>query len=211
MKMNKGRDMNTKIEKLTSVFKSKYLSTYKLDFMDKTGKAGEWYAVSRRNEKKYKENLNLDKKMLDAVLIVSYHVDLKKLIMIKQFRVPLNAYLYEIPAGLIDDCETPEESCKRELKEETGLDLIKIVDKKERIFSSCGLTDECFNMYFVTCNGEISDKFLTQAEEIEIIPVDQEDCKKIINSPDKKLDMKALYAMELFSILGEKLFEPKAD
>lgn len=198
--------MNTKIDKITSIFQSKYLSTYKLDYTDKTGQKGKWYTASRRKEESYIKNLNSDKKMIDAVLMAAYHIELKKMIMIRQFRMPLNAYLYEIPAGLIDDGETPEITCKRELKEETGLDLLEITGKKERIFSSCGLTDECFNMYFVTCAGNITNKYLTPSEEIEIVPVNQKETDEILQS-DEKLDMKALYALELYSLLGEKLFK----
>ncbi|KIW02409.1 uncharacterized protein PV09_06228 [Verruconis gallopava] len=38
----------------------------------------------------------------------------------KQFRPPINAVTIEVPAGLIDEGETPEQCALRELKEETG-------------------------------------------------------------------------------------------
>ena len=44
-----------------------------------------------------------------------------KLVMVKQFRYPSGSVLLEIPAGKIDKGETnPEETARRELKEETG-------------------------------------------------------------------------------------------
>ena len=41
-------------------------------------------------------------------------------VLVKQYRPPLDAYTIELPAGLIDANETPQEAAIRELKEETG-------------------------------------------------------------------------------------------
>jgi ADP-ribose pyrophosphatase len=41
-------------------------------------------------------------------------------IIIEQFRPPVNAYVIELPAGLIDPKETIESTAFRELEEETG-------------------------------------------------------------------------------------------
>lgn len=38
----------------------------------------------------------------------------------RQYRPPVNAVCIEIPAGLVDEGETPEQAALRELKEETG-------------------------------------------------------------------------------------------
>ena len=38
----------------------------------------------------------------------------------KQFRPPINKVVIEVPAGLVDEGESPEESAIRELREETG-------------------------------------------------------------------------------------------
>lgn len=43
-----------------------------------------------------------------------------ELLLQKQFRPPLDKVAIEMPAGLIDKDETPEECAVRELKEETG-------------------------------------------------------------------------------------------
>lgn len=43
--------------------------------------------------------------------------------MIRQYRYPLDDYLYELPAGLIDEGEGPSEAAIREMKEETGMDF----------------------------------------------------------------------------------------
>lgn len=44
----------------------------------------------------------------------------KEILLIKQFRHAVNKYLIEIPAGKIENNESPYEAAKRELAEETG-------------------------------------------------------------------------------------------
>ncbi|WP_307721315.1 NUDIX domain-containing protein, partial [Clostridioides difficile] len=38
--------------------------------------------------------------------------------LIRQFRVPINGYIYELPAGLVDEGESIDISVERELREE---------------------------------------------------------------------------------------------
>jgi len=44
----------------------------------------------------------------------------KKVVLVKQFRYPTGEELIEIPAGVVEEGETPLECMKRELEEETG-------------------------------------------------------------------------------------------
>ena len=46
-----------------------------------------------------------------------------RLLVIKEYRYPLDEYIYELPAGIIDPGEVAEQSAVREIKEETGFDL----------------------------------------------------------------------------------------
>ena len=48
----------------------------------------------------------------------------------KQFHPPIGKVCIEVPAGLIDAGETPEECAVRELKEETG--YVGVAEKVER-------------------------------------------------------------------------------
>lgn len=54
----------------------------------------------------------------DAAAVIVFIED--KLLCVEQFRKPLERTSIEIPAGLIDEGETPLEAAKRELEEETG-------------------------------------------------------------------------------------------
>jgi len=44
-----------------------------------------------------------------------------KIAIVRQYRPALEAFTWELPAGLVDDGEDPLECCRRELLEETGL------------------------------------------------------------------------------------------
>ncbi|MDP8982958.1 MAG: NUDIX hydrolase [Acidobacteriota bacterium] len=46
--------------------------------------------------------------------------DRKRVLLVKQYRLPARAYLWELPAGKLDKGETPLQAAKRELIEETG-------------------------------------------------------------------------------------------
>ena len=46
--------------------------------------------------------------------------DRKRILLVRQYRLPARSYLWELPAGRLDKGETPLQAAKRELTEETG-------------------------------------------------------------------------------------------
>jgi ADP-ribose pyrophosphatase len=52
-------------------------------------------------------------------LIISSHCS-TKIILEKQYRLPMNGYVLELPGGLLKEGEMPEQTAERELWEETG-------------------------------------------------------------------------------------------
>lgn len=43
--------------------------------------------------------------------------------LVRQYRPAVECYTWEFPAGLVEPGERPSDACRRELKEETGLDI----------------------------------------------------------------------------------------
>ncbi|MPW25192.1 NUDIX domain-containing protein [Alkalibaculum sp. M08DMB] len=97
-----------------------------------------------------------------------------KIILVSQFRKPINQNILEIPAGKLDQYEDPIDCAKRELKEETGYSANSI-KKIGQIFTSPGYTNECIHIYYTDdlTIGEMNldqDEFVN-IEEIEISEV----------------------------------------
>src|SRR6202035_2141191 len=46
--------------------------------------------------------------------------DRGRILLVRQFRLPAKSYLWELPAGRVDEGETPLKAARRELVEETG-------------------------------------------------------------------------------------------
>lgn len=194
-----------KVNHINVLADTKYLKLYDAEYTNKNGDSRNWSIASRKDlETINNKFFNKSEDNIDAVIIVATHVDENKLVIIKQFRVPLNDYVYELPAGLIDSGEDFETTVKRELKEETGLDLIEIdYDKtKKRAYISTGMTDESAALVYCSCSGEISKEYLEADEDIEVFLLSKKEAKRLIES-DEKIDIKVFmviqnYIMESF-------------
>ena len=69
-----------------------------------------------------------------------------KILLVKQFRYPYKEEVWEIPAGKINDGETPEQTAIRELEEEAGLIATKI-EKMFDIYPTPAYTTEIIRIY----------------------------------------------------------------
>ena len=188
------------INNITTLADTKYLKLYNAEYTNKNGEIRNWSIASRKDiatlKNTYFNGANGD---IDAVIIIATHIEDSKLVIIKQFRVPLNDYVYEIPAGLIDPGEDFKTTVRRELKEETGFDLLEIdySKTKSQAYISTGMTDESAALVYCTCKGQISKDYLEPDEDIEVMLLSKEEAKILINSK-KKIDIKAFLSIQNF-------------
>lgn len=98
------------------------------------------------------------------------------LILVAQYRPPLDAVTIEFPAGLVDAGERPETASIRELREETGYvcteECISAVSAP--ICSEPGLSDSCSLFVRLTVDGTIPENVspkqqLDEGEDIEVV------------------------------------------
>ncbi len=172
-----------KITGITKKTENPFVNLYELDRESKTGQKGKYYVASRaKSEKDLK--LVTGKNSPDGVVIYSLYGEKQdKVILIRQYRYSLNDFVYEFPAGLVEDEEPYKEAAIREMKEETGLEFTPLTVNsayEKPAFTTVGLTDESCAIVFGTSTGEISKEFQEDTEEIEVVLADREEVRRIL-------------------------------
>ena len=137
-------------DRVHSVYESRFIKVFGMEYV-----AGKQYMNATRRDMDDLVALKSDeefKEMLpDAVsCVVILNGAEPKLLLTYEFRYPAGQYLLSVPAGLIDKSDEAEaepviSTAKRELKEETNIDLseedtIEIINPL--LFSTPGMTDE---------------------------------------------------------------------
>jgi ADP-ribose pyrophosphatase len=72
--------------------------------------------------------------------------DKKRVLLVRQYRLPADKYMWELPAGRLDPGEKPIDAAKRELKEETGYKAKKWT-KLASYFASPGFVQERMTIF----------------------------------------------------------------
>lgn len=196
--VNERKDMKkyTAVRKLTD---NRFLNLYEMDALTNTGSPFHYYFASRNSQ----ENLPLLTGKLCSNGIVIYPVwkkEPEKLVMLRQYRYPLDAWLYELPAGLIDEGETAGEAAVREMKEETGLDFTPYEGGnpsfRRPVYLGAGLTDETSTSVFGFADGEISGRFRESTESIEVLLVDKKEAARILR--EERVSLRAAFLLMSF-------------
>jgi len=89
--------------------------------------------------------------------------------LVRQYRHPAVRYLLEIPAGSLDEGETPEEGAARELEEELGF-RAGALEKLTEFFVSPGFCEEKMWIYLATDLTETAQR-LEDDEIIEVVRI----------------------------------------
>jgi ADP-ribose pyrophosphatase len=119
-----------------------------------------------------------------------------KLILIRQYRYPVNKFLWELPAGSVDAGEQPEQAARRECHEEIGL-VPQTVVRLTALYPTPGYCDE--EMIFFRVSGlETSDEqaHVDEDEDIEVRTFDLRDVREMVRRGEI-VDMKTVVALTL--------------
>ena len=76
-------------------------------------------------------------------------IDKKRILLVRQYRLPARQFLWELPAGKVDAGETPLQAARRELIEETGM-RAKTWKKLVSFYPSPGFLAEKMSLFVAT-------------------------------------------------------------
>ena len=178
---------------------NKFLNLFHLDALTDSGQPFDYFFVSRRKADQIKL-LTKDSAAEGVVIFPVWKEDPKKIVLIRQYRYPLDDVLYELPAGLIDEGETPERAAIREMKEETGLSFEVYTDGdaayRRPFFMGAGFTDESCNAIFGYASGSISRRDQEDTESIQVLIADKQEVRRILR--EEKVSIRAAYLLMSF-------------
>ena len=158
---------------------NRFLNLYELDATFRDGCRAPYYVASRRKSIDSIKAATGDNHADGVILYGVYGEAKDKVVLVRQFRYPVNGYVYEFPAGLVESGEDMLDAGIREMYEETGLQFTPVQTARP-FFTTVGMTDESCGTVFGYCSGTPSNANQEGSEDIQIVLADREECKRIL-------------------------------
>lgn len=192
-----------RIEKKTD---NAHLNFYQLEAQHRDGRISPYYMASRAKDIAHLKSVT-GKNAPDGVILYGvYGPEKDKLVLIRQYRFPLGGYVYEFPAGLIEDGEDMLSAGIREMYEETGLSFQprESGSYSRPFFTTVGMTDESCSMVFGYCSGIPTSAHQEASEEIQVVLADRAECRRILKEENVAV-MCAYMMMHFIAAPGDPL------
>ena len=185
---------------------NRFLNLYELDAVFRDGSRAPYYVASRRKDVDSIKAVTHDNHADGVILYGVYGEKKDKVVLIRQFRYPINGYVYEFPAGLVEPGEDMLDAGIREMQEETGLEF-RPVDAgaySRPFFTTIGMTDESCGTVYGYCSGTPSVAGQEGTEDIQVVLADREECKRILREENVAI-MCAYMLMHFIASEGDPL------
>lgn len=191
------------VEKLTD---TPYLNLYQFSTVQRSGKHSKYYVSSRTKDPQHLKAVDHHTRPDGVILYGVYGEQKDRLVLIRQYRYPIGGYVYEFPAGLLDEGETAAEAGIREMFEETGLNFRPMDGGcyQRPFFTSVGMTDESCAMCFGYCDGEPTNAHQESSEDIQVVLADRDECRRILKEENVAV-MCAYMMMHFIASQGDPL------
>ena len=148
---------------IRKIHEGKFITRYDVEYITAEGHPKTYEIISRnRNIHTLEE---LQNRTPNAVVMILTDESGERILLNREYRMAMAQWIYNFPAGLIDPGETAEESAKRELWEETGLQLVRIDDVLDNSYSAVGFSNERNTCVFGAASGHFR-KSTSDEEEI---------------------------------------------
>jgi len=194
--------MRRRVNSIKKTTDNRFLNMYELDMVSDTGKHSKYF-VSSRAECIDDLKIKTRKNKADGVIIYAVYKESEaheeKVVLIRQYRCPIDDYIYEFPAGLVDEGEDFRTAGARELKEETGLDFepVSAADMFTKpFFTTIGMTDESCGTVYGYASGMPSKDGQEETEDIEIVLADRKEVARILK--EERVAIMCAYQMMHF-------------
>ena len=183
------------IKKLTD---NKYLNLYEQDAVFRDGSSAPYYVASRRRSAEQLKSVTHDNHPDGVILYGVYGEKKDRVVLVRQYRYPVDGYVYEFPAGLVEPGEDKVDAGIREMYEETGLDFTPVDGGSycRPFFTTVGMTDESCGTVFGYCKGEPSVAHQEGSEDIQVVLADREECRRILK--EEKVAIMCAYMLMHF-------------
>lgn len=155
----------------------KYLKSYELTYLNKKGREKKYEIVSR-SEIAGPEDLGTAISGLSLVVLCE-----DRLLLLKEFRMGINREIYNLCAGMLEPGESVEDCIERELYEETGLKLKRIIDILPPSFAAVAFSDVKTRIAVIEAEGEFSDH-TSENEQIQAAFYTKEECRRLLESAE---------------------------
>ena len=165
-----------KLLRMKKVKDGKYLKNYELVYENKAGKEKVFEIVSRSEIASVDD---LGKKTQGVSIIAFYQ---GKMLLLKEFRMGVNKTIVNFCAGSVEEGEVMEDCLKRELKEETGLNVKRIIKILPPSYAAVSLSDMKNTIAFIEAEGELNSDNAGDNEEIRAAFYSKEECRKLLET-----------------------------
>ena len=161
---------------------NRYLNMYKLEVTHKDGQAAPYFMASRHQNVENLKAISHDSKPDGVIMYGVYGEEKDRVVLVRQYRYPLGGYIYEFPAGLVEEGEDMLQAGIREMYEETGLTLTPKIEGCccKPFYTTIGMTDECCGTVFGYCSGTPTCSHQEASEDIQVILADRNECRRIL-------------------------------